>query len=147
MFKTSPDPAQLAYTQFEVYPNVVQPITRGAQEKAGMSEALEAYQTGDYPRAIRLFEELLEAEGPTEPLLFYLGVAFLAEKQPEKAVAQLEKLQNTLPEMFVTQTQWYLALGYLELKSLDLARVPLQSLANQENAYQNKARDLLKKLY
>lgn len=110
-----PTPKQLFSENFEAYKNLVGP-KRGLEEDViARSEAYAAYDLGDFSQAAMLLEGLVaESEDSDNKLIdqFYLGNAYLAIEEPNKAIKVLEVLAED-GRGLSTQAKWYLGLAYL----------------------------------
>ena len=115
-----------------------------------LREGMDYYNAKNYPEAIKIFEDHVRLNGQAydvNGIKFYLGVSYLALKEDEAThKARLifqELLQN---EKFSRRedTQWYLALAYIQTKNADAAKPILTELKNSKT-YKTKAEDLLVK--
>lgn len=113
--------------------------------KMGMS----AYQQKDYAQTVLLLNEYLKSE-PSADFIprtqLYLSIAYLAQKEAEKAISLLSGLQtNVLPSEQKVDAEWYLALAYSQTNKKEAAKNLLQKLVSNEK-YNKKATALLMEL-
>jgi len=144
-FDTGPEPEELFAEYFEPYPALAYAPTRNDTTLANLQEkAFNAYSNGYFQQAIPLFKEML-IDGEDPELLFYLGNAYLAEKQPEEAIEAFETA-STYDTDIKIQVQWFLALSYLANKDENSAKIELEKLAAGTSTYQSKAENILSNL-
>jgi tetratricopeptide (TPR) repeat protein len=138
--KTNPD--ELFAENFHAYPNVFEPTVRGAEASDKRREAFGAYDRGDFPAAVILFNNLLkEKEEPG--ILLLIGNANLALGNTEDAQNNFLTLIKDFDELD-GQAKWYLGLCYLKQGNEKKARLILQELEDPEFTYSKKAKELLK---
>ena len=133
---SSPSNEALFDQHFQRFPDLYQ--VRDTQQTNGLQEAMNAYNTEDYKKAIGLFSMV---EHKNDTLHLYTAVSHLAGKAPLKAAEALEKIDNPL---LLDQKQWYLALALLLQNEPDSAVVYLKKLEN--GSYGQKAHALLNQL-
>ncbi len=99
---------QIATARFKHYPA---PNSMSHEAKQPQDSGIEAYKQKHYAVAIPLLEQEYRDSGDKQ-LLFFLGIACVADKQGAKAVAALEACRK---EQLVPQQEndWYLLLAYL----------------------------------
>lgn len=93
----------LADTFFEPYPALG--ILRNSNSEK--NEALELYASGNYEDAIAIWENELSGRNDA----FYLGVAYIATDQPERAIKTLEQIDTNDTDIPANTIQWYIALA------------------------------------
>lgn len=133
---------ELFTSYFEPYRNVVHPVVRSSEQQDKKAMAFNAYEQGEYEKAIALFSELYSVDN--EPYyLFYKANALLKLEKAEEAIPLLLehlKTKDTLTE----KTNWYLALSYLKVEDSKKAKEFLNTVISN-GAYKNKeAKELLK---
>lgn len=92
-------------------------------------EAIKAYQDNDFERAVVQFEThqaLSEKSEPNLPL--YLGIAYLATEQLDKAETTLESALNQVSNAKKGDAEWYLVLTLIRKNALDQAEQYLKAL-------------------
>ena len=142
--QSSSSPQELFAAHFEPYPNYE--IVRGEENQNSFSKAMYAYDQNDYRNAISLMESLLEKESKQEDLLLYLGVAYLANQQTQSAIQTLQELHQLPSQKYEAQSNWYLAMAYLQSGNAEQAKIYLKKLIEESSTYQEKAQKILKQL-
>jgi tetratricopeptide (TPR) repeat protein len=138
------DPKELFAEYFEPYPNIIIPTVRGdfPADSSLKAKAYKAYDQADYKEAIVLFEEI---DGKDEGVLLYLGNAYLANGDAERAIPLFEKVIDEY-DVFDEQAEWYLAFCSLKLGEKEKAIAILEAMAKKENSYQERAKLIVKLL-
>lgn len=150
IFKMEQEPADLYAAYFEPYPNIFEPTLRGSGSLVPRhaanprAEAFQAYEAGDYEKAIELFSTLLQQKEEPE-LLLLCGNANLALNRTAAATQNFNNLIARYDHLDM-QGKWFLSLCYLKEGKTDEARQLLEQLGNTEISYAIKAKELLKKV-
>ncbi|WP_435578132.1 hypothetical protein [Gilvibacter sp.] len=110
---------------FETYPNVYQPVIRGAASTS-ISDAFVFYENGEFEQAAASFKQLLEDQDDIN-LKFYRAMALLNAGDTQQALPLLEQLSETAFE-FQAESKWYLALTYLKLDQTEKAKPLLEQM-------------------
>lgn len=127
---------ELYADNFEAYPNVIAPITRSNEPTRKGDQYFVAYEKGEYSSAIAGFQKQLK-EDDNHDIRFYLGMAFLNKGEKNKALNELQKIDNEKTG-FYPQSLWYQALIYLEKEDFVTARSRLNELKNINTIYKKK---------
>lgn len=125
---------------FQVYPNVEQPIVRGAEETE-INSAFKAYEANKYSLAIDAFRNLLE-EDNNPNYRFYYAMSFLNNNQTELALKELSQLENINFD-YQYEVLWYTALIHLKNNETNEAVAKLNELENSESSFKSKERKVL----
>jgi hypothetical protein len=131
------------------YPN--NELRKGATKiSEKRSEAVFAYNRGDFEKSARLREEIvLMPEANTEDL-FFLGISYLYQDPPkgEQAIEPLEKAvaDPTGTSLIQEESEWYLTLAYVEAGRFAAARKMLNEKIRNGGWNASKATDLLNSL-
>src|SRR5690554_3356428 len=84
-FNTSPNYDKIYAENFEVYPNVVQPVVRNEnEEKTLTTKAFIAYENRDFAKASEMFEAISK-DTQEEYALFYKAISLMELNQMEQA--------------------------------------------------------------
>lgn len=110
MEKMKSSPAGLYASNYEVYPNVYFPVTRGQSDE--MTKTFMAYEAGNYGEAARLIEERLKTSSAIE-LKFYQAIAYGEIGNLPLAIGRLEDIRR-FDSPYVDESYWYLGLYYLK---------------------------------
>ena len=137
-FNKTPNAQQLYTTYFEMYPNVVEPISRSSGKKSLKQLAFESYELGDYEKALVNFNSY-KAEEPssTAVINLYLANIYLDNGNAEKAITVLKDNLNTTT-YWQDKNLWYLSLAYLNLGDLNMAKKTLSLLAKQPSNFKKQ---------
>ena len=141
--------SQIAMEAFEPFPNYLTEQYRSGEAtekpdwlKAGMN----AYDSGDYPKAVKLLEIGTEQYKEFPLAGFYLGNAYLSLDKAGKAADVLKSVKGKLGEKYRPHLDWYLALAYLANDETGKAKPLLKKVREQSDDYKKRAGDLLAKL-
>lgn len=102
-----------------------------------LQSAAAAYEQRDFETAAKQFAQLQTARPDILAFQFYRAISALALKDNALAVSLLEKLQVQERHLFSEQSQWYLALAYLQKGETAKARKSL--LGIKKGTYQYAA--------
>jgi len=105
--------------------------------------AIKVYESGDYERAVILFEMLSDSAGLREYSLFYAGHAYVHQGLTGKAIETFEELLDDAQGELIQATRWYLALSYLKKGEAVLSKEQLLLLEETDSPFRKKARSLL----
>jgi tetratricopeptide (TPR) repeat protein len=131
--KASTSEKDLFLTYYRPYPNIV--TTRS--EENPLTEALQAYTSMDYNKAIFLFDEIFPA---TDTALFYRGLSYLSLNDYKNALLAFEKVDTS--STFHQQLYWYKAMAFLSKKDRPSAILSLQRIEPNQYSYK-EAREIL----
>lgn len=126
----------------QVYISDSYPAPTTIRGEDGYPEWAEKYKAGDFAEASELLESLPK---PTERELFYLGVCQLQTQNYDKAISTLSKEDLTY-SLFSEQSQWHLALLYLQTKQKQKAKELLLEIKKTEGYKHKEASELLESL-
>jgi Tfp pilus assembly protein PilF len=77
----------------------------------------------------------------------YEGVRYLAQLESKLALQELAQVENSRFSQVKIQTEWYIALAYLQQNDLKNCKEQLKKvIANPENTYSRQAMELLGKI-
>jgi len=96
-------------TYFEPDPGLMTAMS--ADEDYTFSRAMVDYKYGRYREAIRQWEQLPGTALGNDTLNYFIGVAWLADEQPAKAIPYLERVISNRTGAFVKDATWYLGLA------------------------------------
>ena len=137
------DPQSLFADNFEAPPNDLQPTVRSEQEISPLTSALQAYEAGDYRKAVTEFTALPDSLFTSE-IYLYRGIAYLALERPPLAESDL---REALKGPYKESAQWYLALNSLKKNQTEEAKRYLQLILDtKRHPYRSEARDMLQRL-
>ncbi|MEI6141653.1 MAG: tetratricopeptide repeat protein [Mariniphaga sp.] len=110
-----------------------------------LQEGIDYYVSKDYAKAEIVFEQLAGSSENRSEILLYSGLNKMQQGNYNGAIALFEDLLSK-QELFVPEVQWYLGLCYVKTGDKLKALPMMESLANTEGLYKNKARVILKDL-
>lgn len=116
------------------------PTTMSASDNFAFYDAMVNYKQGDYHTAIAKWQKLEQKAPENDTLNYFLGVAYLADKNVEKAVPYLNKTTNNPESVFLEDAYYYLGLAYLKSDKVEEASQAFQKSKS------DKSREILKKL-
>jgi hypothetical protein len=102
------------------------------------------YIIESYDKAAPALLKVYEEEKDTLMLL-YAGIAFLAEKNTDKALDALDRI-DVWPEELKDHVMWYKALLFLDKQENEKAKKEFGELIEKEGDYSDKAKVIMEKL-
>lgn len=117
------------------------PTTMSSSDNFVFYDAMVNYKQGDYKTAISKWERLNEKSPGNDTINYFLGVAYLADKNADAAVSYLNKSLNNAESVFLEDAYYYLGLAYLKTDKTDEARQVFQKSKSE------KSREILKELH
>ncbi|WP_178987700.1 tetratricopeptide repeat protein [Winogradskyella schleiferi] len=109
------------------------PTTMGSSDNYDFYEAMVNYKQGDYKTAIAKWETLQKAKPNNDTLNYFIGVAYLANKNEEIAIPLLEGVAQNSEFALINDAHYYLGLAYLKADNVEKAKASLQK-SNVENS-------------
>lgn len=110
-----------------------------------LQDGIDYYVSKDYAKAEMAFEQLAGPSENRSEILLYSGLNKMQQGNYTGAIALFEDLLSQ-QDLFVPEVQWYLGLCYVKTGDKLKALPMMESLANTEGLYKNKARIILKDL-
>lgn len=131
-------------TYFEPYPNALKPITRNTTSEDPLHNALYAYESQEYEKAIAEFDTVLAMQdNPNVDVLFYKAMSLLNLGKEQNAIAILRTIKHSTTK-FTPQIYWYGALIHIKFEENGKAMKALKHLDAIETNYKAKEREILK---
>lgn len=98
-------------------------------------DAMVNYKQGDYKTAISKWKKLEIKSPNNDTLVYFLGVAHLANNHIDEAISYLEKASATSNSVFMDDANYYLALAYLkkDKKEQAIKLLKKSTFKNSEN--------------
>jgi len=129
---------------FEPYPNALEPVTRGQNSTSLISNAMKAYEDGNYEKTIETLD-IIQAglDNPSTEISFYKAMSFLNLGEENQALAILREIKHRETK-FTPQIYWYGALIHIKLKENEKALKALEYLDEIQTTYKTKEREVLK---
>ncbi len=110
-----------------------------------LKQAIKAYENENYAQSGLLFEELNREKPGQISTQFYQAMSNLAAQNTESAIVGFKDLLKKKDHLFEEQSEWYLALAYLQLGNPEQAKDILQKITPEAFNYK-EARAILKSL-
>ena len=110
-----------------------------------LTQAIEAYEQKDFATAAQAFAALHRESPNVTSLVFYQAIAELSQQKPQTAIPLLKNILAQAPPLFVEQSQWYLALAYLQMEDQVAAKKELEKITTGAFKYK-EAQEILGKL-
>jgi tetratricopeptide (TPR) repeat protein len=131
-------------SNFSIYPNTYQPITRGNSKNTSL-KAFVAYENSDFEKAELAFEKLLQMEANPN-IQFYYAMSLLSQSKYDMALTEFVKLNKTNYE-YTSESTWYTALIYLKQEDFKKAKESLERLNTLNSNFKMEERkELLEEL-
>lgn len=144
IYQNNSNKDRLVEKYFEPYDNVL--TFRGDEDDILVQQSMQAYDRGNWNECIERSEKALRQHPEsTAELMFYIGVAALAEGRGKKAVYYLSNSETTKSKLAFA-AEWYLALAYLKIRKKDKAVVKLRQIKSSGSSYASVATELLREL-
>ena len=141
-------PSEVYDKYYEVYPNFETGTRSG--EDAGRIEqkrsaAYQAFDNGDYNRAIKLWEGIDSDYDGRKDDIFYIGISYMEIEKWDEA-ARMLKLSDVLNSYYKEESIWFLALTYMKTNQCQEARSIFIDIKGGNSEYSSKAGSAIKRL-
>jgi tetratricopeptide (TPR) repeat protein len=121
-------------------------ISRGADNESIFNDALNAFSSKEYQKAGEMFSKILLSETSNYSAAFYKAMCQMELENYETAIEIFNTLIKDETNLFVEQSHWYIALGYVKTNNISMAKKHLEILQSYDNPYNEKAVKLISKL-
>ncbi len=120
------------------------PVVMGENNKTNYTlyDGMIDYKEGNYHKAIEKWKSIGDQQAYTDTLNYYIGMANIAAGKMEPAIQYLNEVHKTENSVYTQKASWYLALTYLKLGKIDLARGLLKQMEND----MQEAKELLDRI-
>ena len=98
------------------------PTTMSSSSNYEFYDAMVSYKRGDYDAAITQWELLLNQKPENDTLNYFIGVAYLANSNTNKALQHLKTASETKNGVFAKETLYYLGMANLKAANIEAAR-------------------------
>lgn len=137
-------PQELYTAYFEPYEDVISERSEGS---GLLEQGLNAYNQENYRQAITYLEGFVKENPEDNSAKAYLGIAYLAVNESDKAEATLKDVSQDATGLFKEVSEWYLALAYLNLNRPALTKDQLIDITSKpDHMYHSKAKELLQEI-
>ncbi|WP_418638281.1 tetratricopeptide repeat protein [Winogradskyella sp.] len=103
------------------------PTMMSSTDNYAFYDAMVNYKQGDYKTAISKWETLQKTKPNNDTLSYFIGVAYLANKNEKIAIPLLEKVSKNPEFALVNDAYYYLGLAYLKAENIKKAKASLQN--------------------
>ncbi|MEA3443547.1 MAG: tetratricopeptide repeat protein [Bacteroidota bacterium] len=105
------------------------------------------YDDYKYKQAIPLFKQVIELDRTNIKSRFFAGISYMEINQEEDASELFQFIINHNDNLFIEQSEWYLALCFLKTDQMAIAIKHLKAIANnQGHFFKAKASEILELL-
>ncbi len=111
-----------------------------------LRNAMEKYQNKEYREAVSLFEKVLINDPAEMACQLYSGISYFEIAEYRKAGNSFSKVIEHNDNLYIEQAKWYLGFCYLKTEEKDKAIKQFTQIAGSNSFYNEKAREILKKL-
>lgn len=126
---------------FNIYPNIVAPITRNASAKTMQERAFHSYESKDYYNALIIFDSLLiESKSDKHIVNFYKANIYLETQDSTAKAISLFKSNLERSHPWKDKNLWYLSLAYLKNNEPEEALKVLERLAKSNSTFKQQQR-------
>ena len=116
------------------------PTTMSSSDNFVFYDAMVNYKQGQYAKAILKWKKLEQKSPDNDTINYFLGVAYLADKNAEKAIPYLNKTLNNTESVFLEDAYYYLGLAYLKSDKTE------EAIQAFQKSHSEKSQDILKSL-
>lgn len=110
-------------------------------------EAVIKYHEKDYTAAIKLFDEILQADPSNFAVRYYCGISYIETGNYDNAIKMLESVLEQNDNLYIEYAQWYCSLAYLAKGDNVLAEAGFKAIAsNPDHYYKDQAHSILVKM-
>ncbi|MCB0445210.1 MAG: tetratricopeptide repeat protein [Gelidibacter sp.] len=109
------------------------PTTMGTTDNYAFFDAMVNYKQGDYKTAISKWKKLELNDPKNDTINYFLGVAYLADKNTDKAITYLNKTVKVPESVFTKDAYFYLGLAFLKSEKTDKAKEAFQKSSSKKS--------------
>jgi len=109
------------------------PTTMSSTDNYKFYEAMVYYKQGEYKTAISKWKTLQNTKPSKDTINYFIGVAYLANKNEKSAISFLEETTKNPSFPLVNDAYYYLGLAYLKKGNIDKAKANLQKSTNDNS--------------
>ena len=110
------------------------PTTMSSSNNFPFYDAMVNYKQGEYAIAISKWEKIEQKSPDNDTINYFLGVAYLAHQNVEKAVPYLSKTINNSNSVFLEDAYFYLGLAYLKSDKKEKAKQAFQKSKSEKSS-------------
>ena len=142
----SSDPDKIYKSYYRTMP-VFSPVIRNVNDVMQMkyTDAVEMYKQGNYQAAASEFASLMKQDSSVTVLRFFAGITQIEVGNYSMAAELLSYVADSTSD-YRKDAEWYLGLSCLKTGDRSKAVSCFEDLADSEGYYQNRAKNLLRRL-
>ncbi len=110
-----------------------------------LTEAYEMYQKENYTQALELFRQVMDKREDMAARL-YSGISYMEIEKYQKASKSFRSVIEDENNLFLEQAKWYMSMCHLKIGDVSKARNLLAELSQESRFYDERAKEVLKKL-
>lgn len=129
---------RLYATYFKPDPGL--PTVMGTSGNFAFYDAMVDYKRGEYDKAIQKWSRQQIQQSNNDTLNYFLGVAYLANDNPKKAIPFLGTVVKNEHFIFIDEANYYLGMAYLKMNDLEKAKTYFSRSSSK------KAKELIGKI-
>lgn len=151
VYQQATHPADLAYADSSLQSSAdffakSLPANLAPTDRAHLLEAVQAYKAGRYDAVIEQLTIPATDRQTTQYQRYFLGLTYLANHQPAKAIAPLQDALSTSSVPLRQKADWFLALAYLKNNQPEQARPIVDRIrTDQTHPYHDLAQEVYDK--
>ena len=100
----------------------------------------------DYPAALELFSQVLDADKENIPVQFYSGISNIELGQYQDALLPFQFIMDHKQNLYIERAEWYAALCHLKLNEDDNALNLFRNISLSNSFYKDRAHEILKSI-
>lgn len=107
------------------------------------TQAFDLYDAGQFSEARAAFEEVTDVSPGNPRATFYIGQCHMELGEPALARKAFEEVLAEGQNLYLSQSQWYLAMACLKLEDIACVEAQLEPLSREAGAYKEAAEKVL----
>jgi len=137
-YRTRSLSAESVYARYFVPDSGLPVVMSGNDNNYDFYDGMISYKEEDYHRAIEIWAEVYKKNDANDTLQYYMGLAFLNDRNPE-AVSYLQRVAQNQESVWQDRAIWYLTLACLKFDRISEAKKWVDKITDKQQA------ELLKK--
>ena len=111
-----------------------------------LQEANGYFNSGEYEKAISLYNEAISKSNEKYVYHFYKGASLQNMEKFEQAIPEYTKVISQGDNIFIEEAEWYKSLCYIKLDEKEKAKDQLLAIIERKGFYENDAKAVIRKL-
>ena len=130
-FLVAPGPNEKLYQEY-YSPDPGLPTVMGNSANYAFYEAMVDYKQGEYQLALEKWEKLRSKQPENDTLNYFLGSAYLASGDADRAIPFFDRVLSSDPGAFQNESAFYNGMAHLKNKQIAAARKYLEQSASEK---------------